>query len=226
MQYQGLFQPLIFINGISLSFYFAQLSDFCVFLFAFCSGYAHMKLYGQPNFYKKRLKSLLILMINIWIVLCLFTIISMCVGQADFMPGSLWTFIGNAFLFNMSYNGAWWYLWAYVLLVLISPLLIMAIKKLPFVVTLLIGFAIYCAAYYVRFQMTTDNYFLIYFGPFGMTLFEYILGCVAYKLRLFSKLREVWNKIPRWLRWGNMRSNCFAIDCKDSYSPEFICCPY
>ena len=200
--YTGLFQPLIFINDIPLSFYFGQLSDFCVFGFAFCSGYAHMKLFEQPNYYRKRLKSLLVLIINFWIVLLGFTIVSICAGQADFMPGTLSTFLGNVFLYNMTYNGAWWYLWVYVLLVLVSPLLLKTVKKLPIAITLIIGFAIYCASYYVRFQITTDNYFLVRFGPFGMTIFEYLLGCVAYKLHLFSNLKEVWVKIPQLLRWG------------------------
>ena len=85
--YKGLFQPLVFIKGIPLSFYFGQISDFCVFGFAFCSGYAHLKLYEQPNYFKHRLKSLLILMINFWIVLILFTVVSVCAGQSSFMPG-------------------------------------------------------------------------------------------------------------------------------------------
>lgn len=45
--YQNLFQPLIFVGGIPFSFYVAQLSDFCVFGFAFCSGYAHMTMYSE-----------------------------------------------------------------------------------------------------------------------------------------------------------------------------------
>ena len=127
--YQGLFQPLIFIEGLPLSFYFGQLSAFCVFGFAFCSGYAHLKLYEQPNYYQRRLKSLHILIINFWIVLALFTVVSVIIGQSNFMPGNIWHFLGTAFLYDMRYNGVWWYLWAYVLLVLISPLLLNAIKK-------------------------------------------------------------------------------------------------
>ena len=199
-QYQGTFQPLFFIKGIPISYYFAQLSDFCVFGFAFCSGYAHMKLFKQPYYYSKRVKSLSKLIINFWIVLIGFTIVSICVGQSHYMPGSLSVFLGNVFLYNLSYNGAWWYLWVYILLVLISPLLLKAVEKLPAAITLIIGFSIYCVAYYVRFQLTTENYLLLHFGPFGMTLFEYLLGCIAYKLNLVSKLKGMWVKIPHWVR--------------------------
>ena len=40
--YTGLFSPVLFVGGVPLSFYLGQLSDFCVFGFAFLSGYAHM----------------------------------------------------------------------------------------------------------------------------------------------------------------------------------------
>ena len=50
--YQGLFQPLLFIGDLPVSFFLGQLSDFCVFGFAFCSGYAHMLLFEQKDYYK------------------------------------------------------------------------------------------------------------------------------------------------------------------------------
>lgn len=198
--YTGLFQPLIYIKDIPLSFYFAQLSDFCVFGFAFCSGYAHMMLFRQNNYFKKRLKSLLVLMINFWIVLIVFTITSVCIGQTSFMPGSVWEFFGTAFLYDMHYNGAWWYLWVYVLLVFISPIILKAIERINCGVILIIGFIIYCAAFYVRFYINTDHYLLVRFGPFGMTFFEYLLGCVVFKRKLFTKLFHVWARAPFVLR--------------------------
>lgn len=127
--YAGLFQPLIFIKGIPLSFYFGQLSDFCVFGFAFCSGYAHMCLYEKEGYYKRRLKSLLPLLINYWIIILLFSVISVCIGQGDYMPGSIWDILGSVFLYDIHYNGAWWYMWVYVLLVLISPLILKIVNR-------------------------------------------------------------------------------------------------
>ena len=54
LNYSDLFTPLIMLKGYPLIFYFAQLSDFCVMGFAFCSGYAHMKLFHKKNYYKRR----------------------------------------------------------------------------------------------------------------------------------------------------------------------------
>ena len=199
--YEGLYQPLIFFKGIPLSFYLGQLSDFCVFGFAFCSGYAHMSMFEQNNYYKRRIHSLLPLLINYWLVIAVFSIISLCTGQANFMPGSFSDFLGTVFLYDVHYNGAWWYMWAYILLVLISPLLLKATKVLHPALVLCFGFAVYCAAFYVRFFVTTDNYFLQRFGPFGMTLFEYLVGCVVYKIKLTTRIKKIWIKIPVVVRW-------------------------
>lgn len=47
--YENLFSPVLFFWGIPLSYYIAQLCDFCVFGFAFCSGYAHYTLYNKKR---------------------------------------------------------------------------------------------------------------------------------------------------------------------------------
>lgn len=49
--YEGLFTPLLFWKDIPLSFYFGQLSDFCVMGFAFCNGYAHFVNYKKFGYY-------------------------------------------------------------------------------------------------------------------------------------------------------------------------------
>ena len=197
--FQGLFTPLIFIKNIPLSFYFAQISDFCVFGFAFCSGYAHMLMYKQENYYKKRLKSLRILLINFWLIVVIFSIVSVCTGHADFMPGNISDFLGTVFLYDVHYNGAWWYMWAYTLLVLLSPLILKLVEKST-VIVFLASLAIYFVSFYIRFHVNTDNHLLNMVGPFGMTLFEYVVGCLAFKIKFFTKLRTFWDKIPKIVR--------------------------
>ena len=124
LNYSDLFTPLIMLKGYPLIFYFAQLSDFCVMGFAFCSGYAHMKLFRQKNYYKRRLISLLSLYCNFWIILLLFTLISVATGQADFMPGDFVKFLKTFTTVSVSYNGAWWYMSVYAVIVFISPIVL------------------------------------------------------------------------------------------------------
>ena len=92
-------------------------------------------------------------------------------------------------------------MFAYAVLVICSPVLLKAVKRYHPLAVLAAGFVVYCAAYYVRFSVKTDNWMLIKFAPFGMTLFEYLIGAVCYKIRLLTWLREHWNKLPVVVRW-------------------------
>ncbi len=191
MDFSGLFQPLIFIKDIPLTFYLAQLSDFCVMGFAFCSGYAHMIKINQKGYYKNRLLKWFYLLINFWIILIAISVVGLIADKDGSIPGSLQTFIGNFFLYRYTYNGAWWYMLTYSFIVIISPLILKAVKKInPFIV-LIISFGIYFSAYYVRFKVDSGNWFVLQYGTFGMTLFEYIVGAVFYQHRIFSKLGKI-----------------------------------
>lgn len=199
--YEGLFTPLLFVGGVPMSFYLGQLSDFCVFGFAFLSGYAHMTQYGRTGYYKRRLKGLLSMFCSYWLIMIVFSLVGVLIGQGDYMPGSLKKFILNGLTLENSYNGAWWYMFAYTVLVLISPVLLKWVKRSRPIPVLVIGFAIYCVAYYVRFKLGYSNWLLGKFGPFGMTLFEYLLGALALKYQVFTRLDRIWNRIPKGGRW-------------------------
>lgn len=195
------FTPMVYAGRMPLSFYIAQLSDFCVFGFAFCSGYGHMANFGKTGFYRSRLKGLLAVLCDYWLILCIFSVVSIAAGQGAFMPGSIRKFVMHVLTLENSYNGAWWYMFAYTVLVLCSPVLLKAVDRIHPVVVLAAGFAVYCAAYSVRFSVETDNWLLVKFGPLGMTLFEYLIGAICYKIQFMTWLRERWSKLPIAARW-------------------------
>lgn len=207
--YQGYYQPSIFLRGVPVSFYIAQLCDCCVFGFAFCSGYSLMVQFEKENYYKKRLKSLLILLINYWIVLIVFSIVSIIFDQAEFMPGGIKEFVLNFLLLKNSYNGAWWYMFTYVMLVILSPIILKAVNKYP-IVALIISFIIYFVAYYVRFKIEDKSWLLSELALFGMTLFEFNVGAFCFKKKLFSKVYNIWIKIPTIIR---VISSCIIVIC-------------
>lgn len=200
LNFEGKYIPLVFFHGYPLIFYFAQLSDFCVMAFAFCSGYAHMTQYGKPHYYKRRLTGLLGVYLNFWIILVMFTVLSLLVGNGSSIPGDLQTFIGNFTTIHLSYNGAWWYLLTYALIVFSSPLLLRLSQKTskwkPVLVLVLMGL-VYCAAYYERFSINSSNWFVYQFGLYGMTAVEYMIGSMACEYKVFSFLGNNWNRIFR-----------------------------
>lgn len=189
------------LGGVPLVFYIAQLCDFCVFGFAFCSGYGHMVQHRSDDQYIKRLKRLLSVLCNYWLILLVFSVISIIAGQSAYMPGNVCTFIMAVLTLENSYNGAWWYMFAYMLLVIISPLLLKIVEKNHPIIVLEIGFVIYCVAYYIRFDVLTSNWLLLKFGPFGMTLFEYLMGAECCKLQIFTKVFAIWKKLSKPVRW-------------------------
>lgn len=61
---------------------------------------------GQTKkYYNGRLKGILKLLVNYWLILIGFTGLSMLIGNGNQMPGTLWQFIGNVTTFDTSYNG-------------------------------------------------------------------------------------------------------------------------
>lgn len=197
--YEGLFEPIFFIKKFPLSFYISMIADFCVMGYAFCSGYAHMNLFVKPDYYPKRLKSLGVLLVNYWFILLLFSALSIMIGKADVMPGNINIFIRNALLIENTYNGAWWYMFTYVVIVLLSPCILKFVRDTHWL-CLGISMIIYVVAYYIRFEVQTDNWLLIKFGPLGMTIFEYVLGAICYKMKWFTRIYIIWNRFPRWTR--------------------------
>ena len=190
----SLFMPILYLNRIPLSFYVAQLSDFCVMAFAFCTGFVHFKRYGESHYYRNRLKGLLRVLIDFWVILVIFTIVSMVVGNGNNIPGSASKWIQNALMIDNSYNGAWWYLYAYAGLILLSPFIGVLVKKTNTVALLFFAATVYVISYVLRFYVFLDGIILMKIGPFGMTLFEYLLGSIFCKENLFERIYTKWKQ--------------------------------
>lgn len=190
---EELFTPIVYVGGGEpLTYLIGQLADFCVMGFAFCSGYAQYLLWtkNEANYYRGRLKSLLLLYWNFWVIILLFSVVSIAIGKSSFMPGSLRKLILTVTSVDVAYNGAWWYLFIYALITLTSPLSLKYAKKFNSVLLLVAGFLIYCVAFYVRFHMPAHGWLLEKFGTGGMTYFEWGVGVVFCKEKLFTKIYD------------------------------------
>lgn len=199
--YEGLYTPILFFKGIPLSFFIGQLSDFCVMGFAFCSGYAHMTMFGESGYYKRRLKGLLSLYCNLWLVIAVFSIISFFAGQGERMPGSVSLLLKNMAGIGPFYCGAWWYVFTYALLVVTSPVLLRLMQNCRTEFVLIAAFLVYFSAYIFRFKIGPEQWFFKQYGTFGMTAFEYLLGAACYKDRWFARLCCVCERIGKRIAW-------------------------
>ena len=198
--------PLLWVkDGVPLVYYFGFLSEMCVTMYCLCSGYAHFRL-GETSglTVKRNVKRIIKFLINYWIILILFSIIGNLVNSND-IPISLERFLGNVFLYSISYNGAWWFVATYVLLVLLSPIIYKIISNINWMVALLIALF-----QMIFFWFFSDNISSLFGGTyigkiisiqiinlFGDVLFGYIVGMCIAKYNIITKLKNL--NIKKWI---------------------------
>lgn len=200
------YSPLIWIGDTPLIYYLGLLGDVCVPIFCFCSGYAHYLLYDQfGKKYKNRIPNkLLRFLCNYWIVVVLFSVLGLICGKSAVIPGSLSEFLGNIFLYKMSYNGAWWFVLTYIFLLLLSPALAKLVKKTKGYLSLVIiavSGIIYFIAYIIRFDIVPIqlenlvlDWILTQMVLLGTSQLTYMIGMVCRKYSLVTKLRKAADK--------------------------------
>ena len=141
-------------------YYLGQWGDQCVALYCFCAGYAAYLLQERSErteYWKGTAKRLLRLLVNFWLIVCVFAVIGVFFDSSGSIPGSLGDFIGNVLLVRTTYNGAWWFMLTYMLLTLISGVLYMVCKRLNSMLVFCVAGAIYFVAYLVRFNKMSLN---------------------------------------------------------------------
>lgn len=127
-------RPLLWINStIPVVFLFGFFSEICVPLYSLCAGYARQYMEEKKkSSWKNNFHRIMKLMVNYWIVLVLFSILGLIFDVDNKIPGSLIKFLKSIVLLH-SYNGAWWYLNTYILLLLIpTKILLNPIKKVEY----------------------------------------------------------------------------------------------
>lgn len=203
-EYIGLFDPIIMIGDTPLVYYFALFGDMCVAMYCFCSGYGLMIGYknNKENYFKKNLIRILKLYINFWIILFIFVLIlGPIIGQGDKYPGDLKTFILTFIAIDPAYNGAWWFLTTYIILVLLSRYINKMVIKYNSLFIIGISFIIYFVGYIQRTMVpiATDseiiNYILRQAALFGTSQLPYIVGVIFAHKKIYSKTYNIFNKV-------------------------------
>lgn len=196
------YSPLIWLGDIPIIYYLGLLGDMCVPIFCFCSGYAHFLLneeYGKQ--YKNRIpKKLLRFICNYWLVVALFSTIGVILGKQEIIPKSFSEFCGNIFFYNMSYNGAWWFVLTYITLLLMSPILNKLTQKVNALSIIVGSSLLYFVAYILRFKIEIDlnnpvlNWILLQSVLVGTVQCTYVIGMVCRRYRIISKIRQTQTK--------------------------------
>ncbi|MGI8384830.1 acyltransferase family protein [Robertmurraya sp. P23] len=202
-EYEGLYEPLIYIGNEPLIYYLALFGDACVPIYCFASGYGLYFSYTQKNpTYKNSNRSRLSkLILNYWIILILFVGLGNVI-RPNIYPGSFIEFINNMLLLSNSYNGAWWFLQTYVLLVLLSPYILKMVKKTNSKLIFFLALSVYFVSYVFRIKQIIDlgdNQILIFLFNtivlIGTSLFPFIIGSLFLKENIYAFFSERMRKI-------------------------------
>ena len=232
LDYEGLFEPLLYIGSKPLIYYISLFSDACVPIFAFVSGYGlYFKYQQNPTIYRKdNLKRLKKLYLNYWIVIFLFPVaLGLLLHREDY-PGSILRLIGNLSAIATSYNGAWWFFTIYVLFVLTSYFWFKLLDKINPYCYFLVLLCLYLISFYLRvyrpsnYSISVFNWFHTQATLYGCTLFQFMLGIFA--------LRFNWNtRVADFLVFMKNKELLFVIGtilliAVHSKVPNFIIAPF
>jgi hypothetical protein len=152
---------------------------------------------AQGSRYRKRLpgKALRFLS-NYWIVVVLFSLLGLVFDHSGQIPGSWKDFVGNMLVVGMNYNGAWWFVSTYLILLVLSPAFAALTNRLNGFLLLAGSLVVYFAAYVLRFnvpvslpnpvlQWVWDQAVLL-----GTSQLGYFAGMILRKYGLIGKVRE------------------------------------
>ncbi len=202
--YQGLFEPLVFVGAQPLSYYVSLFSDACVPIFAFVSGYGLYLSYSQKpeQYFKKNIVRIKSLYLRYWIIILLFVLgLGYLILHKEGFPGSWQKLILTFTAVDPAYNGAWWFFTVYVLFVFTSGFCLSLLGKVNPWFYLLILLLVYIVAFYFRIYKTKlfDHAVLEWVHRWGAlyfcTLFQFMLGAFAVRFNWSEKFTQVFKKV-------------------------------
>lgn len=232
LDYKGVFTPLVFIGDKPLVYYLSLFGDSCVPIFCFVSGYGlYYKYTRKPESYMQdNMQRLKKIYINYWIILLLFVVaLGLVLGRTDFVgPWSRVLF--NATGITNSYNGAWWFLFIYICLVLTSPLSFRWVSSGNAYLILAIATVGYLIAFYFRIYRPSTSGNGVFrwlhteLALFGTSFLPFITGAIALSLKWNTRITEVMSR----LRFRNLY--CFLgilfLVIVHAIIPNFIIAPF
>lgn len=133
VEYISLFE----INGQQIEFYIGRFGSICVGMFTFISGYGLYISYNKGVTYKGILKRIYKLYLNYWLVFVVFISTALVMNKYIF---NFKQFVMNFIGISDSYNGEWWFLRLYIMLLIIYPLIIKLTYRFDKYVILVVSF--------------------------------------------------------------------------------------
>lgn len=200
----GYYNVFFKINNVPLIYYLALFGDSCVAIYCFCSGYGLLIGYRNDTkiYFRRNLVRLFKLYINYWIILIIFVLgIGAITGRSYEYPGNIKAFLLSFTAISPTYNGAWWFLTTYIILVLVSPFLNKIIIKYNSRLVLGVSLIFYFVSYIQRikvvliFHSAILNWGTNQIALFGTSQLPFIVGGIFAQKKIYSKVYCIFNKV-------------------------------
>ena len=230
--YNGVFQPLVFIGSQPLSYYISLFCDACVPIFAFVSGYGLYYSYCKDSnaFLTKNIKRSKKLYIRYWVVLLVFAVLLGWILNKDGYPGDWQKFLLSFTGISPKYNGAWWYFTIYIAFIFTAAFWFKLLDVINPYLYLSLLVLVYVIAFYFRVYHTPifENSIIVWLHTqsalYFCTLLQFMLGAFALK---YDWYREVFVFFRR-LRFRNLLAilGIVLLIILHSLVPNFIVAPF
>ncbi|MDE6184372.1 MAG: acyltransferase family protein, partial [Lachnospiraceae bacterium] len=134
----------------------------------------------------------------------IFSVVGIFFDQYGEIPVNIYRFLGNFFLLEYTYNGAWWFASTYTVFILISPLFLKLAKKVDSRVLFIVFAMIFCVYYLYKVMMplntSPEEYYWKGFwfrklSDLWYVSFFYIVGMLLAKEKMISRMRKWWEQI-------------------------------
>lgn len=214
----ALCKTYFYIDGTPLIYILTRAAN-PVSFFLILGGYGLYKVWTRGD--RNRWSRLLKLMIHYWIIL----IIALIVGHVlspDKYPGSITELIENITAYNTTYNLEMWFLFPYIFLSAISPVIFKICKDVKWWTIIIVACTIRAMSSFIIQRYGTlyleDHMFLYNIVRFFYLLFSFLVGAIAAREQWFERISQSFRSI-RCLRvyaWGGVII-CVTATCAFKY---------
>ena len=206
----GLYQPFCLFFGKPLAYYVGLLSDACVPMFCFVTGFGLYEKYKKNALmFSSIMKRLFKFYLHFLVVLVFTALLFICFTHV-FKPFNWFELVLNATGISNSMNSTWWYVMTYACLCLITLPLFKMLRNTQAIVIISLFLCLYCIAFYFRVYQEDLLQYNVYFNwiyrqsfllctsllPF---VFGYLFSREHYFERLTMQLPLLKNGIARFI---------------------------
>lgn len=181
---------LLSINNVPFEFYISKIGQICVSIFIFLSGYGMYIKYGnQKKVYRNIFEKLFRFYLNYCTVFLIFIPLGIIMGKYSFnLKYLLLNFIG----IKSSYNGEWWFVRLYVMLLILYPIFKYIVNKFNVYFVLIFSFIINILGFIITkisIILSSDSIIIELIAILLGGQFLFLFGMCIAKYSFFNKMK-------------------------------------